>query len=330
MPPVSPELARQLFGRLDAELVPASCRTEEELVAVARDVDAIVGASIGRLLSRRGLAELRRCRIVSLWAGSTDYLDLQAFTDHGICVCFAADACTEEVADHGMALMLALARKLFFFDQVMRERQGHYTPHDDIIEAARPLPRLATLTVGCIGLGRAGLALAERVRPFGMRFLAHDPFVPAGTGQDLGVQLVSRREVLAESDFLHLYVPMKADTFHLIGREELQQMKPTAYVVNASARAQVIDEGALRDALVAGRLAGAALDNLEMKEGAVNPLLGLGNVIVTPHVSHVSDHSYAAMQRRLCEDVVAFFEGRRPALVANPEVLGKARARASG
>jgi D-3-phosphoglycerate dehydrogenase / 2-oxoglutarate reductase len=321
VPPVGPELARELLEGLDAELVAGSASTEEEMVALARGADAIIGAGVGRLLTRQGLAELDRCRIVSIWAGSTDYIDLPAFTEHGICVSFAADECTEEVADHGMALMLALGRKLFYFDRVMHERKGQYTPHDDIIDAARPLPRLSGLTVGCIGLGRAGLALASRSRGFGMRFVAHDPFVPEGTGRELGVELLGMEEVLSEADFLHLYVPMKSDTFHIIGEEQLARMKPTAYLINSSARAQVIDETALLSALTEGRLAGAGLDNLEMTPDVVNPLLSLDNVIVTPHISHVSDESYAAMQRRVCQDVVGFFNGQWPRLVANPEVM---------
>jgi D-3-phosphoglycerate dehydrogenase len=100
-------------------------------------------------------------------------------------------------------------------------------------------------------------------------------------------------------------------------------MKPTAYLINTSARAQVIDEKALLEALTQGRLAGAALDNLEMNPDETNPLLALENVIVTPHISHVSDESYAAMQRRVCDDVVGFFNGRWPRLVANPEIMQK-------
>jgi D-3-phosphoglycerate dehydrogenase / 2-oxoglutarate reductase len=323
IPPVGEELTRSLFAAFDAELVPVTVSNEEELVAAAFDADAIIGAGIGRLLTREGVTKLERCRIVSIWSGSTDYIDLESFTDAGICVSFGADACTEEVADHGMAMMLALGRKLFHFDRVMRERKGHYVPHDDIIDAAKPLPRLSGLTVGCVGLGRAGLALARRCHGFSMRFIAYDPFIPAGTGATLGVELTTMERVLAEADFLHLYVPMKKDTFHIIGAAQLDAMKPTAYLVNSSARAQVIDEEALYGALTTGRLAGAALDNLEMKEGETNPLLGIDNVIVTPHISHVSDESYSAMQRRVCEDVIRFFNGQWPTLIANPEVKTK-------
>lgn len=328
LPPVPPELARQLLAPLGAELVVAECQTGEAVVEVARDVDAIIGAAVGKLFTAEVVGQLDRCRIVSLWSGSTDYLALDTFTAKGITVSFAADACTEEVADHGMAMMLALGRKLFLWDRIMREKEARYAgptgkEHDDVIDLARPINRLSTRTVGCIGFGRAGVALATRCRGFGMRFIAHDPFLPVGAGAALGVELLSKEEVLAQSDFLHLYVPMKADTEHIIGEAELALMKPTSYLVNTSARAAVIDEAALLAALEGGRLAGAALDNLTMtlEEGAArNPLLDRDDVILSPHISHVSDESYDTMRHRVCEDVVRYFGGEWPALVANPAV----------
>jgi D-3-phosphoglycerate dehydrogenase / 2-oxoglutarate reductase len=153
-----------------------------------------------------------------------------------------------------------------------------------------------------------------------MRFIAHDPFIPPDTGADLGIELTTKERVLAESDFVHIYVPMKEDTVHIVGVAELALLKPTAYLVNSSARAAVIDERALLDALEGGRLAGAALDNLEMREDEVNPLLARDDVILTPHISHVSDESYRSMQERVCLDVVRFFSGTWPALLANPAV----------
>jgi D-3-phosphoglycerate dehydrogenase len=188
------------------------------------------------------------------------------------------------------------------------------------------MPRLSTVTVGSIGFGRAGAALAARCAGFGMRFLAHDPYIAPELAEQAGVELTTKERLLAESDFVHLYVPMKEDTQRIIGAAELAQMKPTAWLVNSSSRASVIDEDALHDALASGRLAGAALDNLAIDPDdreRHNPLLDLPNVILTPHVSHVSSQSYAAMQERVCADVVGFFSGTWPALVANPAVKDK-------
>jgi D-3-phosphoglycerate dehydrogenase len=153
-----------------------------------------------------------------------------------------------------------------------------------------------------------------------MRFLAHDPFIPQDAGAALGVELTTKDRVLSESDFIHLYVPMKGDTKHIIGEDELGLMKPTAYLVNSSARATVIDEVALYAALTSGRLAGAGLDNLEMDAERPNPLLALDTVLLSPHIAHVSDEAYATMRERVCDDVVLFLTGHWPALVANPEV----------
>jgi D-3-phosphoglycerate dehydrogenase / 2-oxoglutarate reductase len=320
IPPLAVDQAGELLASLEPTIVTATCENEDDVVEAAAEADAIIGASVGRFLGAEGLVRLPRLALVSLWAGSTDFLDLDAYTAHGVCVAFGADACTEEVADHGMALMLASARKLFPFDRTMRGMHGSFGNHDELIDAARPLARLSTLTVGTIGLGRAGLALAARCQPFGMRVLAHDPFVPPGTGAALGVQLVSFDDVLTGSDFLHLYVPMRAETEHLIDAEAIGRMKRGAYLVNSSARAQVIDEAALVEALASGHLGGAALDNMVMDPEVESPLLAFDNVILTPHIAHVSDQSYAAMQRRVCEDVVRFFTGSWPPLVANPAV----------
>jgi D-3-phosphoglycerate dehydrogenase / 2-oxoglutarate reductase len=323
LPPVSPELARELLEPIGAEVIVATCSSEEEVVAVAADADAIIGAAIGRLMTRDVLSHLTRCRIVSLWSGSTDYLDLDAFTDHSVCVCFGADACTEEVADHSMALMLAAGRRLHFLDSFVRDNEGRWESHDDVVAAALPMPRLSTTTVGTLGFGRVGAALAKRSQGFGLRFLAYDPYISADAGRQWDVELTSKERVLAEADYIHICVPMKEDTVHIVGDDELRQMKPTAWLVNASSRATVIDEAALVAALQEGRLAGAALDNVGRdphQPDARNPLLDLPNVVLTPHISHVSNQSYAAMLQRVCEDVVEFFNGRWPQLVANPAV----------
>lgn len=325
LPPVSLEMARTKLAALDAEVVAATCTSEEEVVAAARDADAVIGAALGRLFTPAVLGQLERCQIVSLWSGSTDHLDVDAFTEAGICVCFGADACTEEVADHGMALMLAAGRRLFVLDGLVRS-EPTWTEHDHIVDAALPMPRMSQVTVGSIGFGRAGVALATRCRGFGMRFVAHDPYVPLSAGDPHGVELTTKEQVLRQSDFVHIYVPMSADTERIIGEEDLRQMKPTAWLVNSSSRASVIDEQALHAALVEGRLAGAALDNLGRdpdEPERPSALLDLPNVIVTPHVSHVSNESYSAMQDRVCSDVVDFFGGVWPALVANPAVKEK-------
>ena len=323
--PVDPEFARQILQQIDAEMVVAQCKTEEEVVQVATDADAIIGPGVGRLLTRKGMEALKRCRLVSIWAGSNDFIDLDAFTDHGICVAYAPDASTEEVANHSMAMMLALNRKLFFYDRFLRDRKGHWRgdEHDDIIDLGKPYPRLSDLTVGCIGFGRAGRALAKRSHAFGMRFLAYDPYIAQENNADLGAELTSLDRMLSESDFVHIFVPMTNETRQIVGAAELAKMKPTAYLINSSARSTVIDEPALYAALAAGKLSGAGLDNLEQKPDTENPLLSLPNVIVSPHIAHVSDASYIAMQRRVCEDVVRFFTGEWPVLVANPAVKEK-------
>ena len=315
--PVDPQTAQGIFREIDAELVVAECSTEDEVIQVAHDADAIIRA--GGLLTRRVLESLERCRIISCYAVDIDGIDLAAATERGICVSYAVDATTEEVSDHAMAMMLGLARKLFFYDKVVRAG-GWLNDHKAMVEMGRPMFRLSTVTVGSIGFGRAAQALARKCQGFRMRFLAYDPNKPHGLNHELGVELTSLDRVLEESDFLHMNVPLTEETRHMIGAEQLKRMKPTAYLINCTARGAIIDEEALDTALTEGWIAGAGLDNLEKRPPKPNPLLKLDNALITPHVCHVSDTSYDEMEQRVCREVVGFFQGEWPPLVVNPQV----------
>jgi D-3-phosphoglycerate dehydrogenase len=321
LPPVPEALARERLAPIGADLHVADCKTSAEVIEAAAGADGIIGAALGRFFDPATIAALPRLRHISMWSGSTDDLEIGAFTDAGVVISFAADACTDEVADHGMAMMLALTRRLPHWDRLTRVRQGSYTNHDEVIATGRPTPRLSTLTCGSIGFGRAGRALALRARAFGMRLVAHDPFLPPDAGAELGVELLSKDDVLAQSDVLHVLVPNQKGTKHVIGADELARMKPTAYLVNTSARSDQIDDQALHRALLEGRLAGAGLDVIgPAEDGVPNPLLALDSVLLSPHIAHVSDQSYEMMQHRVLDDVVRFWTGQWPDLIANPAV----------
>ncbi|MBI2166457.1 MAG: C-terminal binding protein [Chloroflexi bacterium] len=322
MKPVDPETSRRILGQIGAQVVVAECETEEQVIQVCRDADAIM--RVGGSLSRKVIESLERCRIISCYAVDIDGLDVAAATEKGIVVTFAPDSSTEEVSDHAMAFMLALGRKLFFYDRVVRAHQWG-EDHTAIVRMGRPMPRLRGLTVGSIGLGRAGLALARKVQAFGMRFLAYDPYIKPDAGRELGVETADLDRVLRESDFLHLNIPLNKETHHFVDAPKLRKMKATAYLINSTARGQIIDEEALYKALKEKWIAGAALDNLEKRPLEQNPLLKLDNVILTPHVCHISDTSYEDLARRVSEDVVRFFKGEWPPVVVNPKVKEKVR-----
>jgi D-3-phosphoglycerate dehydrogenase len=315
--PVKPEITREYMREIDGEVVVANCKTEDEVIEVARDADAIIRA--GGPLNRRVLESLRKCQIISCYAIDIDGIDLGAATEKGICISYAIDASTEEVSDHGMAMMLAMARKLIPYDRFVKSG-WLVDDYNYVVDMGRPLIRMKEATVGSIGMGRAARALARKTSGFGMRFLAYDPTLGGKTALEPGVELTSLERVLGESDFVHMNVPQTKDTFHLIGLEQLKMMKRTAFIINSTARASIIDETALYKALSEGWIAGAALDILEGKPVVDNPLIKLDNVILTPHVCHISDASYRDLEERVCEDVVHFFQGQWPVLLANPKI----------
>ena len=182
-----------------------------------------------------------------------DNIDVDAATDHGIVVFNVADYSVNEVADHAAALVLAAARRVVSSDRYVRSGGWSDPPLDP------PLRRLDRLTLGLVGFGNIGRRMVPRLRGFGMRIIATDPFVDPGIASDLDVELTSLERVMKESDFVSIHTFLNARTRHLIGAHEIGLMKPTAFLVNTS-RGAVVDEEALIAALKERRIAGAALD----------------------------------------------------------------------
>jgi lactate dehydrogenase-like 2-hydroxyacid dehydrogenase len=173
-------------------------------------------------------------------------------------------------------------------------------------------------TLGIIGLGRIGQAIARRGQGFGMRVLYHNRKRDLEAERNLGVEYRTKADLLREADFIVLSVPLSPETRHLIGAAELALMKPTAFLVNV-ARGPVVDETALVEALRAGRIAGAGLDVFEEEPKVHSGLLGLENLALTPHIGSASRATRLKMATRAAENCLAALEGRRPTNLVNPE-----------
>jgi D-3-phosphoglycerate dehydrogenase / 2-oxoglutarate reductase len=239
-----------------------------------------------------------------------DAIDLQAATEHGVAVCFAPGTNQEAVAEHAFALMLSLIRNV---------------PRQDAAIRRGEWPRKAvgfarTTTLGIVGLGRIGKAVAERANAFGFKVLAAEIAPDLGFVEAHRVALVSFEELLKRSDVVSLHVPKTAQTRNMIRRETLGLMKPTAFVINTS-RGGVVNEGDLYEALKAGRLAGAGLDVFEKEPPGSNPLFTLDNVILTAHTAGVDRKSREDMARVPAQAIVKLLAGEWPAdWVVNPTV----------
>ncbi len=235
------------------------------------------------------IARLSACRALIRNGVGVDSVDLQAAAARGLPVCNVPDYGTEEVADHALALTLALCRQLFALDAEAK-RLGWR------IEVAGRLRRLGSLTFGVVGLGRIGTAAALRAKAFGFRVLFFDPYVPPGTHKAVGVERVaSLADLLARSDVVSLHCPLTPETRGFIGAGELALMKPTAHLVN-TARGDLVQKAPLFAALRAGRLGGAGLDVVEQEPLRTAEEAATPNLIVTCHAAFCSVEGLVEMR----------------------------------
>jgi D-3-phosphoglycerate dehydrogenase len=263
------------------------------------------------------IRELTRCRLIVRYGIGVDTIDLAAATECGIVVANAPTYCMHEVADHAAGLILSLARRIPWLDHQVRD--GGWQMAQQQTWGVR---RLNTLTLGVVGLGKIGRLLTQRMRPFGVRILGHDPYLAHEQIRAIGAEPAALDEVLGESDIVSLHVPLMPQTRHLIDAARLALMKPTASIVNTS-RGPIVDEAALIQALQENRLFGAALDVPHQEPPARdNPLLRMDpqRVILTPHFAASSAEIFADLHREVAESVAAILDGRWPAATMNPSV----------
>ncbi len=258
-------------------------------------------------------------RILSLHRGGVGYdmVDVPACTDAGVALFIVPAAVRRPVATGIMALMLALATRLRTKDMVTRAGKW------DEGRKKYPGEGLTGKTLGSIGVGNIGHEVFRLAKPFGMKHIAHDPYITQDAVKDIDVQLVDMDTVLAQSDFLNVSCPLNEKTRHLIGEKELKKMKPTAYLINTS-RGPVIDEAALVRALKENWIQGAGIDVYEQEPASGdNPLFKLENVIVTPHSIALTDEFYITMWEVIARQIRQMIDGEKPATLVNPEVWDK-------
>jgi phosphoglycerate dehydrogenase-like enzyme len=284
--------------------------TEEELIARLPGVYATIASS--EPYNDRVFASAPDLRIVARWGVGYDRIDIDAATRHDVAIVMAFGANHEAVADTALAMMASLANDLRQYHR--RVARGGW--------GSRYHMGLHRKTVGIVGLGRIGRAVARRCQGFDMRVLGVDPALDRARAAALGVELVPLPELLRESDFVTLHCPRTPDTLNLINAETLALMKPGAYLVN-TARGGLVDEAALADALTGGRLAGAGLDVFAREPPVDSPLLGLDNVALMPHSAGASTDATDAVTERCIDNILTLAAGGDPGdrRVLNPSVI---------
>jgi len=286
------------------------------IIDKVKDVDAL-----GSLLSDKIDIEVfnaaPKLKIVSQLAVGFDNIDITEATKRGIYVTNTPEVLTDTTADFAWSLLMAVARRIVEADKYVRTGQWKVSWHPAML-AGRDIHHA---TIGVVGAGRIGYAVAQRAKGFDMKILFYDVVPRPEIEKDLGAKKVDMDTLLKESDFVSIHVPLMKETHHLINAEKLKLMKKTAYLVNNS-RGPVVDEKALYEALKKGQIAGAGLDVFEQEPTPLdNPLLKLDNVVVAPHISSASLETRSKMSEMVAENLVSFFQGKRPPNLVNPDVM---------
>jgi phosphoglycerate dehydrogenase-like enzyme len=291
--------------------------SESEMLHLLEGVDAVLADTEPYSASLLGSPAASSLKIISRWGVGYDSIDVPAATAHGIVVAYTPGLTDEAVADYTFALLLALVRRVAEGHRSMRE--GLWLPawgHD-----------MAGKTLGILGFGRIGQAVARRALGFNLRVIAHDP-KPHPEAQRAGVQLVSLDELLARSDYLTLHAALTPQTRGLIGEAQFRKLKPTAYLINA-ARGALVDEQALLQALREYGIAGAALDVFtEEPLPPKHPFRTAPNLLLSPHQASSSCETGERVSLAAAEAILDLMHHRRPKMVVNPEVFGSPQLRA--
>ncbi len=304
--------ARRVLSGIGAELRVAATATPDAIMQVARSADAVL-VTYAKITGDM-IREMTRCRIISRFGIGVDNVDIAAATAAGIVVTKVPDYCIDEVSDHAMALLLTLVRKVAFSSA--RVHAGEWS-----MPSVVPIHRLRGTTLGLVGFGRIPQLVAPKAQAFGMTVIASDPFIPNEVMARAGVTSVTFDELVARADYVSIHAPLTPETRHVFNADVFGRMKPTAYLIN-TARGPLVDEGALVEALEAGRLAGAALDVVEQEPPPPgSPLLACRNLILTPHTGFYSEESLVDLQTKATEEVVRVLGGQRPRNPVNPEAL---------
>lgn len=304
-----PDLRREqeILASIGARVVDASTLRDDEALARCRHAAAILTDYFS--WNEEAIDQLAECRVICQYGVGLDQIDLSAASSAGIVVTHTPDYCIDEVAEHALALLLAVARSVARYDRCVR--RGRWDFND-----GSPM-RIAGKTLGLIGFGRVGRGVASRARALGLSIVATDPYQDGQSIREAGAEPVSFAELLAQADFVSIHVPLTDRTRRILGRDELAAMKRGAILVN-TARGALVDQPALAEALANGHVAGAGLDVFDQEPPAAGePLIGFENVVVTPHAAFLSAESLEAVQRDAALEVRRVLVGEGALYAAN-------------
>lgn len=286
----------------------------EVLLETVRDIDGLL-CLLSEKIDREVIDNTPRLKVISNYAVGYDNIDVEYATKKGIVVTNTPGILTDATADLAWALLLAVCRHIPEGDRMVR--LGKFSGWGPLLLLGRDLKEK---TLGIVGAGRIGTAVAERSTGWKMKVLYFNRSQNRYLEDRLNAKKASLEELLSESDFITLHVPLTSETHHLIDEDALKRMKSTAFLIN-TARGAIVDEKALVNALREGWIAGAGLDVYEREPELASGLASLDNVVLTPHIGSATVETRNGMSRMAAQNLLAVLEGEKPAFPVNPEVL---------
>lgn len=306
------KIEEQFFAERGIEFRIEHCLTEESVIEKCKDADALL--SVYAPITEKVINELEHCKALVRYGIGFDNIDVKAATEKGIPVCNIPDYSIPEVATHTVAMLLHFERKIGLLDRSVRE--GEWNPNLGFTST-----RLSSITLGLVGFGNISQQTAEYAKVFGMNIIAYDPFIPEVVFAEKGVKKIELDDLIEQSDYVSIHVPLNDGTFHLINEDSLKRMKNSAVVLN-TARGPIIDQNALVEALKAGIIRGACLDVLEHEPVRLeDEILKLDNVVITPHAAFNSVQAKERLHARVAETAYDLLTGVTPKNIVNKEIV---------
>jgi len=281
-----------------------------EFAAALKDADAVLCGN-DLVVNQELLAACPKLKVIAKQGAGLDTVDIDAATRHGALVFHTPGVNNQAVADHTFAMLLCLARRILYCDRSLRQKRWEHTKIMGL--------EIFRKTLGLIGLGAIGRCVAQRAAGFQMHVVAYDPFWPEEFAARQHIERMEIDDLLAASDIVSLHAPLTSENRGLIDKQALLRMKPSALLINA-ARGELVKEADLYEALRNGIIAGVALDVFEKEPPTDSPLLGLDNVVLTPHTAAFTHEAMHKMNASIVEQIIDYAAGRKPAHCVNPQV----------
>lgn len=304
------DIEKSILEPIGAEVIGLHCETGEGLAELAKDADAILQQY--SKISRQTIEQLKNCKIIARYGIGVDIVDVEAAYENGMVVTNVPDYCIDEVAEHAISLSFMLLRNIPFYNEKIHK--GSYRWQD----WKSPIPRMRDSVYGLVGFGRIPQNVTRKIKSFGFKVIAYDPYVSASYMATMGVEKVDLDTLLRTSNIVNVFTPYTSETHHIINEEGLRKMRKDAYLVGVS-RGKCIDNKALYKALSEGWITAAALDDPEEEPMKMinwtpdlNPLFTLDNCFFTPHSAYVSVGALNECRHVAANNVKAVLLGERP------------------